>query len=255
MREARRPDDRMSFIAVAAAVLASAPSPAASAGFPHFPAGCARTNVAAAGSIVPAELCRARRRTGRAVVVLHGCGGFSTFDHRLATTLPNYGITTLDVDYFALTPPPNKRGFCLRGGNPAQALGTWIRLVDSAGTILRKTRGINSVGIVGWSLGGDVALAAASLRAPRPFAAVAGFSAGPLSAGTGTSRLPPTILLLGGRDDRALLRHIGPFRRALRSAGVPFRIVVYRGGTHDWRRRQGTAGIAQAAAFLLRHLR
>ena len=90
-------------------------------GFSSLPAltpGCASVNFRSDGSIVRAQFCRASPSTGAAVVVLHGCGGFSTFDGRLATTLPQYGIATLDVDYFALTPTSGRRGFCLGGRRP-----------------------------------------------------------------------------------------------------------------------------------------
>ena len=201
-----------------------------------------------------AEFCRAKGGSGVAVVVLHGCGGFSTFDHRLATTLPDYGIATLYVDYFLLTPPPKRRGFCRGGGNAAEALPTWIRVVTDAGRTLRKRRGVRSVGIVGWSLGGDVALAAASGPPNRrPFGAVAGFSADP-SAVSKPRWMPPTILLFGGLSDRALIRQARRLRRELRSR-VPLQLCGYPGGRHQWRRRQGAAGIAKAAAFLSRHLR
>jgi hypothetical protein len=59
---------------------------------------------------VRAEFCRAGDGSGRAVIVLHGCGGFSTFDHRIVTRLPAYGISTLDVDYFGLTPRSATKG-------------------------------------------------------------------------------------------------------------------------------------------------
>ena len=83
--------------------------------FPRFTeANCSRADFASGGGTVRAELCRSTSAAsaGRAVVVLHGCGGFSTFDHRLATVLPADGISTLYVDYFGLTPPPSDKGFC-----------------------------------------------------------------------------------------------------------------------------------------------
>jgi hypothetical protein len=90
---------------------------------------------------VRAELCRGRPSTGRAVVVLHGCGGFSTFDHRLAVELPQHGISTLDVDYFEPPPPPGRKGFCnARGG--VNAFATWLRVVDDAAASLSRTPGV-----------------------------------------------------------------------------------------------------------------
>src|SRR5262249_21346697 len=96
-----------------------------SAAFQHFGAGCSRDDFRSRGSSVRAELCRANGASSRAVVVLHGCGGFSTFDHRLATELPRLGISTLDVDYFELTPPPGRKGFCgFHGGT--DPFPTWV---------------------------------------------------------------------------------------------------------------------------------
>ena len=233
------------------AILASS---AAGGGFPRFAQGCTRHDFASGGATVRAELCRAPGGNGAAVVVLHGCGGFSTFDHRLVTALPKYGIATLDVDYFASTPPPNKRGFCRHGGDPAKALPTWIRVVDDAGNALRQRKRIHSIGVVGWSLGGDVALAAASSPAPRPFAAVAAFSAGSSADAMLAAKLPPTFLLFGGRTDAIRLVDILPLYQALRAAHVPTELYVYPNGSHNWPGRQGALGIARAATFLRRHL-
>jgi len=237
----------------AAAALAFA-SVAAGGGFPRFGAGCTRDDFGAAGGTVRAELCRPRRPTTAAVVVLHGCGGFSTFDHRIVTTLPRFGIATLDVDYFGLTPPPGSKGFCNARGGLGFDFGTWVEIVDGAAAKLRTAPGIEHVGVVGWSLGGGVALAAAE-GSTRPFAAVAGFSTGAFGAGAAVGRLPPTILLSGGRTDAIPLAETLPLYRALRSAHVPTALYVYPHGSHDWPGRQGSLGIAHAVAFLLRYLR
>ena len=202
-----------------------------------------------------AEFCQAKAGKGTvAVVVLHGCGGFSTFDHRLATTLPDFGIATLDIDYFGLTPPPNRRGFCRGGGNVAAAMPTWIQIVNDAGTMLRKRRHATAVGVAGWSLGGDLALAVTSASPPsrRSFAATAGFSADSLAASHPTW-LPPTILLFGGTE-KPPLRQAFVLRHKLRSR-LPLALYIYAGGTHDWQGRQGAAGIGAAATFLRKHLR
>jgi dienelactone hydrolase len=159
---------------------------------------------------VPSEFCNASRNSAPAVIVLHGCGGFSTFDHRLTTTLPSYEFATLDVDYFARTPPPNERGFCLRGGDPLLALATWISIVDDAQAKLHALH-VQSVGIAGWSLGGDLAVAAAAGPGSPRFAALAVFSGGPMSPTLPVATLPPTLLLFGGRTDYALIRQTRPF--------------------------------------------
>jgi dienelactone hydrolase len=194
--------------------------------------------------------------SGAAVVVLHGCGGFSTFDHRLVTSLPAFGIATLDVDYFAATPPPGTKGFCNAAGAFDNAFPAWVRVTDAAAAKLRSLPGVRHVGVVGWSLGGGVAVAAAAgPKGARPFQALAGFSTGSFGAASRASLEPPTILLSAGRTDAIPLAETLPLYRALRAAKVPSELYVYPRGSHNWPGRQGTLGIEHAAAFLRRYLR
>jgi dienelactone hydrolase len=240
--------------AVAAGTLALL-APSGAGAFQHFGAGCSRADFASGGSRVRAELCRAPDGADRAVVVLHGCGGFSTFDHRLAVELPRYGISTLDVDYFEQTPPPGSKGFCDARGSVGDAFATWIRIVDDAAAALAATPGIapRAVGVVGWSLGGGLAVAAAEQL--QTFDALAGFSTRSFGAESGAAALPPTILLSAGRTDAIPLAETLPLYQALRRAHVPALLYVYPRGSHSWPGAQGAAGIAHAAAFLTRYLR
>jgi dienelactone hydrolase len=242
--------------ALVLSLLALAVVPHAS-GFQRFGAGCARDDFRSQGSSVRAELCRASGTSSRAVVVLHGCGGFSTFDHRLATELPKLGISTLDVDYFQPTPPPGRKGFCgFHGGT--DPFPSWVAVVRDAAAALGRTPGIDpkGVGVVGWSLGGGLALAVASgLGGTHPFHAVAGFSTGGFGVESDASSLPPTILLSGGRTDAIPLSETLPLYDALRAAHVPSSLYVFPHGSHSWPGRQGTLGIEHAAAFLKHYLR
>ena len=244
---------RLVLAAAGALILAST---AAGGGFPRFGTGCARHDFRSGGGTVRAELCRADRDTGAAVVVLHGCGGFSTFDHRIVTTLPALGISTYDIDFFGPTPPPGTKGFCDGAGfDGVDPFTTWVQETVDAAKTLRSLPGIESVGVVGWSLGGGVALAAATEpRSPGPFAAVAGFSTGSFRAVSLASELPPTILLSGGRTDAIPLAETLPLYRALRAADVTAALYVYPHGSHDWPGRQGRLGIERAATFLRRYL-
>jgi dienelactone hydrolase len=225
--------------------------------FPRYGAGCSRADFASGGSTIRAELCRAGSAGGRAVVVLHGCGGFSTFDHRLVSELPRYGISTLAVDFFGPTPPLGNKGFCGGGGAGGDPFPVWVRVAKDAAAALRATKGIDSagVGVVGWSLGGAVAIAAAQgTKGHRPFDAVAGFSTGGDRA-SAKVELPPTILLSGGTTDAIPLAETMPLYRALQAARIPSALYVYPHGLHTWPGAQGTLGIDHAAAFLHRYLR
>ena len=199
---------------------------------------------------IRAERCGPTR--GAAVVVLHGCGGFSTFDHQLAADLPTYGIATLYVDYFAPTPPPGRRGFCNVWTRPARLFWKWQRVAADAARVLRQ-RGYAHVGVVGWSLGAGVALATA--EDVHVFDAVAAFSAiaSPLTLEQARS-LPPSMFLDGGLRDIVPPANARALYAAARHGGVAAAMYIYPDGTHDWAGRQGVAGRSRAAAFLRRFL-
>ena len=217
--------------------------------FPHFASGCARADFASGGATVRAERCGPASGT-RAVIVLHGCGGFSTFDHSLAADLPRFGLTTLDVDYFGPTPPPGTKGFCdgFRGANP---FPVWQRVAADAARTLRPH--FARVGAVGWSPGAGVALATA--ESTRAFDAVAAFSALAFPEELANAGdLPPTIFLDGGRRDIIPPANARAWYAAARRAHVATALAVYGDGVHSWPGAQGAWGRAKAASFLLRHL-
>jgi carboxymethylenebutenolidase len=200
------------------------------------------------------------------MVVLHGCGGFDTLDHDLAADLPASGITTLYVDYFGLTPPPDGRGFCDAFGHAGDDFPIWQRIVVDAAAALKRQPSVDPkrVGVVGWSLGGAVALAAAEFgstpagTAPAhggPFRAVVLYSSagfGPLLDGAHV--LPPTLILSGGSTDAIPLSAVLPLHQALVAAHVPSELFVYPHGSHSWPGPQGAAGLRHTVAFLRRYL-
>ncbi len=221
---------------------------------------CSRSDFTSAGVRVRAELCRATtdKRAGLGVVVLHGCGGFSTFDHRLAVTLPARGVSTLYVDYFGPTPAPGPHGFCHARGAGTTAFqivdvfARWQQVVRDAGSALRRTPGVDphAVGLVGWSLGGGLAVETARTE-PGRFAAVAAFSTGGGRFESAAAvKLPPTLLLSGGTRDAIPLSATLALYDAARAAGSHVELFVYPHGSHDWPGPQGTAGIERAARFL-----
>jgi alpha-beta hydrolase superfamily lysophospholipase len=183
-------------LAVAAAAAHAAARP-----FPHV-TGCVRADFPSAGTNVRAERC-GPASGARAVIVLHGCGGFSTFDHRVAADLPRYGISTLYVDYFGPTPPPGSKGYCNVWTRRQDDFPTWERVAKDAAHSLRAR--FAHVGAVGWSLGAGVALSAAEDL--QPFDALASFSglAYP-SAVARASELPRRSSSTAGRATSSLRR-------------------------------------------------
>jgi dienelactone hydrolase len=233
------------------ALIAAAAGTGAARGFPHFGAGCVRADFRSGGTTVRAERCGPGRGP-RAVVVLHGCGGFGTFDHTLATDLPRFGIATLDVDLFARTPPPGKRGFCSGWTGQADPFTRWEQTAAAAARSLAGR--YRHVGAVGWSLGAGVAITTAEVL--HSFQAVAAFSAiaSPFAL-EDAAKLPPSIFLDGGRHDIVPPQNARALYAAATRDHVPSALFIYPNGTHGWPGRQGVVGRRHAAAFLLRHLR
>jgi|SRR5581483_372845 len=247
----------MARAAVAALVVSLAAAAVAyAAPFPRLPRECSRSDYSSGGVLVRAALCLpAGSARAPAAIVLHGCGGFDTFDHRLAVELPQAGIATLYVDYFRPTPSPGRNGFC--GGGSEDAFAVWQREVVAAAAHLRRQGRIDPrrVAVVGWSLGGGLALATSAAH-PRLFQARVAFSSGVppgirVHAVHGT---PPTLLLSGGPADAVPLTWTQRLYRILRAAGVKVTLYDYGHGVHTWPRAQGTAGITVAERFLRRTL-
>ena len=224
---------RAVLLAAFAVLLAAVVVPSALA-FPKLGQGCARADYPSGGQTVPAELCRpsGAGRAAPAVLVLYGCGRFGSLDSSLAHELPGAGIATLYVDYFAQTPPPaGGHGYCGGGGDAGNVWAAWHREVLDGAAALRRTSGIDPhrVGVVGWSLGGGVALdAAASAPAAghgsRPFDAMVIYSSyddGPALAQA--RRLPPTLVLSAGSTDAVPVSGAIALHRALQAAHVPER--------------------------------
>jgi dienelactone hydrolase len=172
------------------------------------------------------------------------------------------GIATLYIDFFAPTPPPGDRGFCnaqstRSEGSQQDVFDRWQRVVLDAAAALRRTSGINPrrVGVVGWSLGGGLAVATAAAAeqagsSENPFAAVVAFSAGLGRSRQQPLRLPPLLLLSGGNTDAVPLATTEALYKSARASGDHVELFVYPDGVHDWRGRQGRVGIRKAAQFL-----
>jgi dienelactone hydrolase len=241
---------RLALAAVVALVLAAPAAALSPRVFENLGPGCTRADFSSGDGTVPAELCR-RDGEHAAVVVLHGCGGFGTLDHKLAARLPSHGFATLYVDYFALT-PHGPKGFCGGRGRSSDPFPNWIQTARDAAAALRRMPGIDPkrVGAVGWSLGGAVTIAAGQAR-PAPFDAIVLFS----SFGFGdVGSLPPTLVLSGGSHDAVPVADAVALHQALVAAHVPTALHVYPNGTHAWPGPQFDAGLAWTLSFLKKYL-
>ena len=250
-------------VVVAAAGLSATTADATGTSLPPLPRiapSCLESDFASAGYAVRARLClpdgasATRRVPG--VIVLHGCGGFGTLDQTLAHRLFEHGIATYYVDYFGLTPPPGRKGFCNAHGAVRNAFAIWLRIAHDATAALRRIPAVDPkrVGAVGWSLGGGLALTAAESY-PHLFATLVLFSAfafGPELQEVG--RLPPTLVLSGGSGDAVPVADAVTLYRTLRRDHVAAELRVYPHGNHQWKHTQFSAGLRWTVAFLRRYL-
>lgn len=246
--------------AVAGAALGARSGPVPPQKFPTIAPYCHRADFAIGRHSLRAALCLQSGPTSvPAVVVLHGCGGFGGIDQILARDLPLHGIATYYVDYFGLTPPPTARGFCGARVNFEQTFRTWQRVIVDATNALKRMPGVDGrVGVIGWSLGGGLALmtgeygAGATPARHSPFRAVVALSA--FDVGRRVAALPPTLLLSGGSGDAVPVFDARDLYRKLVRAHVPAELRIYPHGTHQWKGAQQVAAERWIDAFLGRYL-
>lgn len=226
---------------------------------PKIASSCVESDFTTDSRTVRARLCPDGASPARrvpAVIVMHGCGGFGTLDQTLAHRLPEHGIATDYVDYFGLTPPPSRKGFCDAHRAVQGAFATWLRIARAATQALEHTPAVDAkhVGAVGWSLGGAVSLIAAE-RYRRLFAALVVFSAAAFGPDQqDVAGLPPTLVLSGGSGDVVPVADAVALYRALRREHVTAELRVYPHGNHQWKHAQFAAGLRWTVGFLGRQL-
>lgn len=136
-----------------------------------------------------------------AILVLHGAGGMM-FDgaemRRMSRHLAGEGNTVYLLHYFNRTGTP----FAVRGATMERHFGTWRRTVLDAIEHIHATQpGRAPVGIFGYSLGGFLALFAASDN-PRVGAVVEHAGGVWKDKLDRLGKLPPVLMIHGERDDR-----------------------------------------------------
>ncbi|CAN5647336.1 hypothetical protein BH23CHL5_BH23CHL5_25340 [soil metagenome] len=133
---------------------------------------------------IPVFAAKPESGTAPAVIIIHDIFGANDFYHDLARRLASEGFLALLPDLFVRQgplPEPSREAAMARGGRLDQ-----IQALADIGEVIRFAAKLESstgkAGVVGFCMGGTVALLAAA-RGPLPDAAVAyyGFPAGRLT--------------------------------------------------------------------------
>jgi dienelactone hydrolase len=175
-----------------------------------------------------------------AVVVLHGCGGFSSHAAEIGDRIGSWGYVVLAVDSLG---PRGIADRCGGGGLPDQAFDAYAALrYLSQLDFVESSR----VAVLGDSMGGFSALyavdrdLAAQYFKERFRAAVAYYPGCRIAAAMMTA---PALILIGGADELTPAERCREMVAHARPEGAPIALTVYPGAFHAFDYAQFQPGV------------
>jgi carboxymethylenebutenolidase len=185
-----------------------------------------------------------------AVMVLHGSGGVSDFPEDVRE-LANRGYITLAPHYFEST------GTSWADLDSIRRHGlTWGQTVLNAVECARGLPNVDpqSIGLLGFSLGGYLAVAVAAHD--RRIKCVAEFFGGvPERFLPSIEQLPPTLIVHGEDDDIVPVRHALELKQLCDEKGFYFEMELYPGAGHNFSGASMHTAIERVIAFLDQRLK
>jgi carboxymethylenebutenolidase len=196
-----------------------------------------------------------------AVILLHGSGGLPERDHRVyrhvARALARAGYVALLVHYFDSTGTEQIE--------PAQIdkklFLTWKDTVQGALRHAATLPGVDPkrIGMVGFSLGACLSLAAAGEAQTHVAAVVELFGCLPEEFGDSARRMPPTLIVHGSADSVVPVDKARRLEKLLQEHRRTYEIKIYEGQDHVFGGRMLSAEVLDAQKrtldFLARHLK
>jgi dienelactone hydrolase len=185
-----------------------------------------------------------------AVLVLHGSGGSHDIP-ALVRELPSHGYVTLVPHYFQCT------GTSWADVNSIQQHGvTWGKTVLDAVEYAMGLPRVDpeAVGIIGFSLGGYLAIAVAS-HDRRMKCVVEFFGGAPEKFLPSINHLPPTLILHGEDDQIVPVRHAKRLQQLCEEKSFSFEIEIYPGAGHSFTGALMQTAMKRAMAFLNQQLK
>lgn len=185
-----------------------------------------------------------------AVLVLHGSGGVSDFPEDVRE-LANRGYITMAPHYFEST------GTSWADLDSIRRHGlTWGQTVLDAVECATRLPNVDfqSIGLLGFSLGGYLAIAVAAHD--RRVKCVAEFFGGvPERFLPSIEYLPPTLIVHGEDDDVVPVRHALELKQLCEKKGFYFEMELYPGAGHNFSGASMRTAIQRVIAFLDQRLK
>ena len=183
-----------------------------------------------------------------AVILLHGADGPGSRYRAAAGQVAAGGYNVFLVHYL------NRTGQTRASyGTIHQNLPVWTSTVRDAIGYVQRQPGVDPgrIGLLGVSLGGGLALAAAQ-QDSRVRAVVDYF--GFVPRGFGSGRLPPTLVLHGASDPIVPVSNAYALHVILQARGVPHEVQIYPGQGHGFTGAAEADASGRINAFFGRHL-
>jgi carboxymethylenebutenolidase len=202
-----------------------------------------------------------------AVLILHGRSGpaptprFAAAYDRYASEIANVGIDAYLVSYFSESDA--KAMFsddgAFRAAVRARRYSAWIDTIRSiADAVAKRPEASGRIGLLGFSLGGNLATATAASD-PSIAALVVFYGGIPEIMAGRVSHLPPTLEFHGDADNEASLSDGKALVDTAHALGVPAEQIVYSGAGHgfdfDPSRSDSKDAQVRAITFLQQHLK
>jgi carboxymethylenebutenolidase len=184
-----------------------------------------------------------------AVMLLHGSDGPTPRYRAAARLLASAGYHAFLVHYLDRT-GQSRASFATIGRN----LSAWISTAREAVGFVAHQPGVKPapIGVLGISLGGGLALAAAQAE-PRVGAVVNYFGFVPAAFDPG-GRLPPVLVLHGARDRIVPVQYATALKAILEARGIPHEVRIYPDQGHGFTGAAAVDASRRITAFLARHL-
>jgi carboxymethylenebutenolidase len=194
-----------------------------------------------------------------AVIVLHGRQGlarFQDFYARYATALARAGLDAYLLSYYDATDAvqAQNQDNAVRQAWSRRRIPAWTQLVRaSVSAILADAHCSGSVGLLGFSQGGFLAVAAAG-QDPRVACLVVFYGGIPTVFQDSLTHLPPLLALHGDADTTVPLAEGTALADLGRRLGAPTEMVVFPGAGHGFSGADALAAENRTVGFLKKQL-